>query len=124
MMNKKTQRALMKIIKRCFFCAVVLPILVLNIQAQASTELMDQTMVRMINQLDALFPLIDQASRQQDTTARVQFHFDRWVDANGKKHDGLRQSILEIRKALVSEINHTSLTPRKIEPINDDFVGR
>ena len=94
------------------------------VQAQASTDQMNQTMVRMINQIDALFPLIEQASKEQDKTARVQFHFNSWVDANGVKHDGLKDNLLEIRTALVNQINQSNLTPKRIAPMNGDYVVR
>ena len=92
--------------------------------AKASTVQMNQTLVRMINQLDALFPLIDEAAKEQDKTARVQFHFKHWVDANGAKHAGLRDDIVLIRAALVNQINQSNLTPREITPMNGDYVGR
>lgn len=95
-----------------------------EVQAQASTDQMNQTMVRMINQIDALFPLIEQAAKEQDKAARVQFHFNSWVDANGVKHDGLKDNLLEIRAALVNQINQSNLTPKQIAPMNGDYVGR
>lgn len=98
--------------------------LIFAVQAQASTAQMNQTMVRMINQIDALFPLVAQASKEQDKTARVQFHFNEWTDANGDKHAGLKENLLEIRAALVNQINQSNLTPKQIAPMNGDYVGR
>ena len=114
----------MRIIKTLLISLFMLLVLVFNIQAEASTVQMNQTIARMINQIDALLPLITQASSEQDATARVQFHFDGWVDANGAEHDGLRQSLLAIRTALVNQINQSNLTPKKIIPISGDYVGR
>ena len=94
------------------------------VRTQASTDQMNQTMVRMINQIDALFPLIEQASKEQDNIARVQFHFNHWVDANGVKHDGLKENLLEIRVALINQINQSNLTPKQIVPMSGDYVGR
>ncbi len=93
-------------------------------KAFATTEQMNTTLVRMINQIDAMFPLIDQASLEQDPTARLQFHFDQWKDVNGDQHDGLRQSLLKMREALKNQINQSNLTPKEVSPINNDFVGR
>lgn len=94
------------------------------ITARADTMQMNETMVRMINQIDAMFPLINQASHQQNKKARVQFHFYTWTDSSGVKHDGLNESLLKIRRALVQQINHSSLTPKEVKPINGDFIGR
>jgi hypothetical protein len=113
-----------RVIKMAWFCAMMSLSLFLMSPAQASTAQMNQTMVRMINQIDALFPLVTQASDEQDKTARVQFHFDAWRDANGARHDGFRQSLLKVRLALVNQINQSNLTPKTIAPINGDYVGR
>ena len=94
------------------------------VQVQAGTDQMNQMMVRMINQIDALFPLIEQASKEQDKTARVQFHFNNWIDANRVKHDGLKENLLEIRAALVNQMNQSNLTPKQIASMNGDYVGR
>lgn len=94
------------------------------IQAKANTEQMNETMVRMINQIDALFPLIEQAAKEQEKNARIQFHFDNWIDANGVKHDGLRENLFEIRAALINQINQSNLTPKIVAPINGDYLGR
>ena len=95
-----------------------------GMSAFADNAQMQQTLVCMINQIDALFPLIDKAKAEQDSGARVQFHFDSWVDNNGVQHDGFRQSMLAMREALVDEMRQTNLTPQSIQPMNDDFVGR
>lgn len=110
--------------KKTLFCTLFVLISFIGVTAQANTMEMNQTMVRMINQIDAIFPLINQASHQQSKEARVQFHFYSWTDSKGVKHDGLNESLLKIRRALVQQINHSSLTPKEVKPINGDFIGR
>ena len=85
---------------------------------------MNPTLVRLINQMDAMMPLIDEAKAEQNPTARVTFHFDTWRDSAGQQHDGFRQSLLRMRQALVDQINQPSLTPAVVTPLTDDFVGR
>ena len=114
----------MKSVKLAVFALLISLSLMFTVQAQASTAQMNQTMVRMINQIDALFPLVAQASKEQEKTARVQFHFNEWTDANGDKHAGLKENLLEIRAALVNQINQSNLTPKQIAPMNGDYVGR
>lgn len=122
--DKKVKKVRAKTIKAFLFGFLVSLPLIFTVQAQASTAQMNQTMVRMINQIEALFPLIAQASKEQDKTARVQFHFDEWVDASGVKHDGLKENLLDIRVAIINQINQSNLTPKKVAPISGDYVGR
>ena len=114
----------MRVIKTVLLSLLMSVVLIVSSQVQASTAQMNQTLVRMINQIDALFPLIDQAASEEDRTARVQFHFDGWTDANGVKHAGLKENLFEMRTALVNQINQSHLTPKKIAPMRDDYVGR
>ena len=48
-----------------FFCSTV----------HADSEQMNETLVRLVNQLDVLLPLVDEAERQQPQNERFMFHF-------------------------------------------------
>ncbi len=96
----------------------------MSTSVMADTVQMNQTMVQMVSQLDALIPLIDQAEAAQDPTTRVQFHFDSWSDQSGNLHPGLRQDVLKMRAAIINQINQTNLTPEVVTPIRGDYVGR
>ena len=84
---------------------------------------MNVTLTRLINQINAMMPLIDEASREQDKNPRVKLHFDRFVDAEGVEHQGLRQDLLAIRDALIRHIDRPALEPKTIKPLEHDFVG-
>jgi len=88
----------------------------------ADNAQMNQTLVQILAQLNAVLPLIDTAQRQQDKNTAVQFHFDAWTDPNGVVHQGLRQDITAIRKGIIDQINQAPLEPRTVQPLNQDFV--
>lgn len=92
-------------------------------QALADEAQMNVTLVKIAQQLEALKPLINQAAAEQSPNPRVQVHFDAWTDANGLSHAGLRQDIDAIQKGVIDAINHKSVDPRPIAPINGDFAG-
>lgn len=78
----------------------------------------------MVNQLEAVKPLINQAKSEQSANPRVKIHFDAWVGPDGKKHNGLRQDIEGIQAALINAINAQNVGPREYQPIKGDFVGQ
>lgn len=88
----------------------------------ADNTQMNQTLVQIVAQLNAVLPLIDTAQRQQDKNTAVQFHFDSWTDANGVLHQGLRQDIMAIRQGIIDQINQAPLEPRTVQPLNRDFM--
>tara|TARA_R110002167_G_scaffold93474_7_gene250490 strand:- start:3685 stop:4029 length:345 start_codon:yes stop_codon:yes gene_type:complete len=92
--------------------------------SNADNAQMKQTMTKIVNQLEMIKPLIDQAQDEQDPHQRVMFHFDSWTDANGKRHNGLRQDINQIESGVVTGINRASVEPRRFRPINGDYIGR
>ena len=97
---------------------------VLMTATYADTIQMNNNLVRLVNQIDAMMPIIDAAQKSQDPNARVQFHFETWTDNQGQVHLGLREDLFMIRQALVSQINNTNLTPTYVPPLENDFVGR
>ena len=92
-------------------------------QAQANDAQMKETLVRIINQLQNIKPLISKAQREQSSNPRIKVHFDRFKGADGKWHNGLRQDIDSIQQALIRIVNQESVEPRNFKPIGDDFVG-
>lgn len=84
---------------------------------------MDATLVKMINQLEAMKPLIRQAKQEQPANPRYRIHFDRWQDLHGQWHNGLRQDIESIQHALIAAVNRPAIAPRTYTPIKGDFVG-
>jgi len=84
---------------------------------------MHATLVRIVQQLQSIKPLISLAESQQPANPRTKVHFNRFKDSNGHWHNGLRQDIDAIQKALEEIVNKESIEPRVYQPINDDFIN-
>ncbi len=91
--------------------------------AYSNDAQMKNTLVKIVNQLEAIKPLINQAQEQQSENPRVKVHFDSWIGPDGTHHNGLRQDINAIQAALINAINKQSIEPRIYKPIKDDFIG-
>ena len=91
--------------------------------AYAGTPEMKLTLVKIVNQLQALKPLINQAKNEQTANPRYKVHFNSWVGSDGIKHSGLKNDIEEIQKALVAAIQNSDSSPREYGPIKGDYVG-
>lgn len=90
----------------------------------ASEEALHQTLVRVINQLNAIVPLLDEAQTELEPNARIQLHIDAFEGADGQTHAGLRNDLLSIREALIDYINKPAVAPKTIKPLALDFIGQ
>lgn len=93
-----------------------------SISAFAESEKLNETLVRIINQINAIQPLLDEAKQEIDPTARIQLHIEGFEGADGQKHPGLCDDLLSIRNALIDYINHPVVAPRTVEPLAMDFI--
>jgi len=85
---------------------------------------LNETLVRIINQINAIQPLLDEAKLALDPHQRIQFHVEAFEGPDGKQHPGLRADLLNIRNALIDVINHPVIAPRVIEPLALDFTSK
>ncbi len=92
--------------------------------AQASDEALNQTLVRVINQINAIMPLLDEAQTEIEPNTRIQLHIESFEGSDGKSHPGLRNDLLLIRNALIDYINKPAIEPKTIKPLALDFIGR
>ena len=91
--------------------------------SHADTEQMNETLLRIVNQLDAILPLIDEAERQQPQNERFMFHFSEFEGSDGKIHQGLREDVMSMKEALIQQMNAPSVDPDTVSPISNDFIG-
>ncbi len=84
---------------------------------------MRSSLVKMINQLQAMQQLVNQAEAEQSANPRIRVHFDGWIGPDGTSHQGLRQDIAMIQSALLQAVNTPLVEPRSYPPLNDDFIG-
>ena len=89
----------------------------------AESSQMNETLVRLVNQLDALLPLVDEAEREQPQNERFTFHFSSFESSDGKTHNGIREDILSMKEALIVQINQPAIDPETVAPLNNDFIG-
>ncbi len=111
----------MKVIQNLCLASVLLAAFGSSFADEAQMKL---TMVKIVNQLEAVKPLISQAKAEQEANPRIKIHFDSWVDAEGHKHNGLREDIEAIQNSLIQAIDQRSTDPRVYKPIKGDFVGQ
>lgn len=90
----------------------------------ASEENLNQTLVRVINQINAIMPMLDEAKNEIEPNTRIQLHIEAFEGADNKKHPGLRNDLLSIRNALIDYINTPAIEPKTIKPLALDFIGQ
>ena len=81
----------------------------------------NETLVQIINQLNAITPLIEKAKHYQKKNTRVQLHLTKFKCSDGKNHNGLSEDIGEIKKGIAAYLNKPTIEPRTIKPLDDDF---
>ena len=90
----------------------------------ASNDVLNNTLVRVINQLNATLPLLDEAGQEVNPNTRIKLHIEAFEGADGQQHPGVRTDILSIRNALIDYINRPAIEPKTVKPLVFDFVGK
>lgn len=90
----------------------------------ASEPELNTTLVRVINQINAIFPLLDEAEDEIQENSRIRLHVGAFEGADGRSHAGVRDDLLSIRNALIDYINKPALAPKTVKPLAFDFVGK
>lgn len=103
---------------------LLLMVTLTGVTAHASDEALNQTLVRVINQINAVMPLLDEAKTEVEPNARITLHIDTFEGADGKPHEGLRDDLLSIRNTLIDYINKPVIAPKTIQPLALDFIGK
>ena len=94
----------------------------MSFSLHADTDALNETLVRVINQINAIQPLLDKAKTETSPNDRIQLHVEAFEGSDGKKHSGLRGDLISMRNALIDYINHPVIAPRVIEPLEMDFI--
>lgn len=103
---------------------LALLLLITSFGAVAHNTELNETLVRIINQINAIMPLLDEAQPEVTPNARIQLHIEGFDDAKGQHHAGLRDDLLNIRNGLIDYINQPVIAPRKVKPLALDFVRK
>jgi len=88
--------------------------------ANDATEKMYLTQI--LNQIDAMQPLIIAAEKAQPANTRIKFHYSRYKDNHGNWHHGLLEDIQAIKSGVTQKLNDTSIEPRVVTPIKGDYI--
>ncbi|HAT8409175.1 TPA: hypothetical protein GCU62_04740 [Legionella pneumophila] len=101
-----------------------LTLIMISLQCSANNPDLNETLVSIINQINAIMPLLDEAQTQVTPNARIQLQIEGFEDLQGQHHSGLREDLLNIRNGLIDYINQPIIAPRKIKPLEMDFVRK
>jgi RAQPRD family integrative conjugative element protein len=112
----------MKEIKKIFFCILIFLLLTITSTSFASEKQEREYLLQLLNQLDAMQPLIIAAEKEQPKNLRVQFHYTKFKDSEGQIHNGLLEDIEAIRGGIKEKLNETQIEPRVVTPIAGDYV--
>lgn len=92
--------------------------------AFSSEAELNRTLIRVINQINAILPLLDEAAGEVEPDSRITLHVDAFIGSDGKKHSGVRDDLLAIRNSLIDFINKPAVSPKTVKPLALDFIGR
>lgn len=101
-----------------------LALMIASLQCSANNPDLNETLVRIINQINAIMPLLDEAQTQITPGTRIQLQIEGFEDLRDLHHAGLREDLLSIRNGLIDYINQPIIAPRKIKPLEMDFVRK
>ena len=110
-------------IKKLFILGICIPsIFSTACFANDATEKMYLTQI--LNQIDAMQPLIIAAEKSQPANTRIKFHYSQYKDNHGKLHNGLLEDIQAIKSGITQKLNNTSIVPRVVAPIKGDYLDK
>lgn len=79
-------------------------------------------LIQILNQLEAIQPLIIAAKKEQLNNKRVQFHYVKYRDTQDQIHNGLLEDIQAIKKGVEEKLNQIDIEPRAVAPIKGDYI--
>jgi len=103
---------------------LTLMLVLISLTGHTNNQNLNETLVRIINQINAILPLLDEAQTEINPHARIQLHIESFKDNDGHHYAGVREDLLMIRNGLIDYINQPVIAPRKVKPLNRDFVSK
>ena len=96
----------------------------MTLMAYATDDELNNALVRVINQINAILPLLDEAETEIEPNARVRLHINKFEGEDGVEHPGVRDDLKSVRNALIDYINKPAIEPKTVKPLTFDFVGK
>lgn len=109
-------------IKKIIFPLIILILMTITNTSFAKDKQEREYLIQLLNQLDAMQPLIIAAEKEQPKNLRVQFHYTKFKDSQGQIHNGLLEDIEAIRAGIKEKLNETQIEPRVFSPIAGDYM--
>ncbi len=81
-------------------------------------------LTQILNQINAVKPLIIAASHEQPKSNRIQFHYSKYMDSSGNLHNGLLEDLIEIENGIRQKLEAIPEEPNHFKPINGDYFTR
>lgn len=97
-------------------------IILFSIQSYAGDKQERMYLIQLINQIEAMKPLVIAAENEQVKNLRIQFHYTSYQDNSGKLHSGLLDDINEIEKGIREKLSQTSTEPHRFSEIKGDYL--
>lgn len=98
--------------------------LIFSCSSFATQAELNQTLVRIINQINAILPLLDEAKEEMEAGSRIRLHIESFEGSDNQKHAGVRDDLLAIRQGLIDYINKPAIEPKTVKPLKFDFIGK
>ncbi len=77
---------------------------------------------QLLNQLNAMKPLVIAASKEQPKTTRGVFNYTGYCDGHGKFHNGLINNINQMEEKIHTELDHLTIEPHRVLAIKGDYL--
>ena len=102
----------------------IIIMLVLSTSCFATNDQMNEDLVKVVQELQSIKPLLEKAEKEQEKNTRIKINFEDFKGPNGKTHNGLKSDIETIQKSIIEIINSETIEPRVVDPISGDFVSK
>lgn len=79
-------------------------------------------LVQLVNQLNAMLPLVMAAQKMQPPHQRVSFHYTAWHDDKGQRRNGLLEDVQAIKAGIEQKLNSIAIEPRSVQPVRGDYL--
>lgn len=97
-------------------------LLCVSLASQAGEVEMKEALIEIIQLLEYVKPVVEQAQKEQPKDARVKVQFESYTDSDGNQHAGLKDDLNAIQQSLEAIVNQQGLEERTLSPIKSDFV--
>lgn len=107
--------------RKVFFRILIVVLCFSSVDCFASETQERVYLQQILNQLDAIQPLILAAQKEQPQNTHIKFHYTKFRDNQGQWHNGLLEDLQAIKAGIVQKLNQPTIEPRVITPLKADY---